>query len=55
MTEPTEDAILADETLRYYFGLNGGTGPVSEKGWKIIRAVLALAALRADQGGTDHG
>jgi len=25
--------------LRYHFGCNGGAGPVSQKGIKIIRAV----------------
>ncbi len=28
----TDKQILADETLRYYFGLNGGAGPVSKQG-----------------------
>ena len=32
-------AVLADETLRYYFALNGGAGPVSNKGVKVFRAV----------------
>jgi hypothetical protein len=35
----TDEEILSDEVLRYYFGCNGGAGPVSQKGVKIIRAV----------------
>jgi hypothetical protein len=35
----TDEEILLDEVLRYYFGCNGGAGPVSQKGVKIIRAV----------------
>ena len=40
-------AVMADETLRYYFALNGGAGPVSEKGVKIFRAVES--AIRASK------
>jgi vancomycin resistance protein YoaR len=40
--EPMSDAdVLAIEVLQYNFGLNGGAGPVSKKGWKIIRAIEA--------------
>jgi hypothetical protein len=46
MTEPTDAEILADATLRYHFGLNGGKGPVSPKGWAIVRAVLAILATK---------
>ena len=35
----TDEEILLDEVLRYHFGCNGGAGPVSQKGIKIIRAV----------------
>jgi hypothetical protein len=35
----TDEEILSDEVLRYHFGCNGGAGPVSQKGVKIIRAV----------------
>ena len=35
----TDEEILSDEVLRYHFGCNGGAGPVSQKGIKIIRAV----------------
>lgn len=34
-----EAAVLADETLRHYFALNGGSGPVSSKGVKVFRAI----------------
>jgi len=37
----TDEEILADETLRYYFGLNGGDGPVSQKGKKTVAAIEA--------------
>ena len=37
--EQLTKAVLADETLRYYFAINGGTGPVSAKGFKVFRAV----------------
>jgi hypothetical protein len=39
-----EQAIIADKTLNYHFALNGGKGPVSDKGWKIINAIAALLA-----------
>jgi hypothetical protein len=29
----TETQVLSDDTLRHHFGLNGGAGPVSSKGW----------------------
>jgi hypothetical protein len=35
----TDEEILLDEVLRYHFGCNGGAGPVSQKGIKIVRAV----------------
>jgi hypothetical protein len=35
----TDEEILLDEVLRYHFGCNGGAGPVSQKGIKVIRAV----------------
>ena len=37
----TEDEILADDVLRYHFGMNGGAGPVSKKGKTIIEAIEA--------------
>jgi hypothetical protein len=37
----TDEEILADDVLRYHFGLNGGAGPVSKKGKAIIAAVEA--------------
>ena len=37
----TEEEILADDVLRYHFGLNGGAGPLSKKGKTIIAAVEA--------------
>jgi hypothetical protein len=35
----TDKEILADDVLRYYFGLNGGGGPVSKSGRKIVDAI----------------
>jgi hypothetical protein len=35
----TDEEILLDEVLRYHFGCNGGAGPVSQNGIKVIRAV----------------
>jgi hypothetical protein len=35
----TDKEILADDVLRYYFGLNGGGGPVSKSGRKIVDAL----------------
>lgn len=35
----TDEEILADDVLRYHFGLNGGAGPVSKKGKAIIKAI----------------
>ena len=37
----TEKEILADDVLRYHFGLNGGAGPLSKQGKAIIAAVEA--------------
>ena len=37
----TDKEILADDVLRYYFGLNGGAGPVSKSGRKIVDALEA--------------
>lgn len=42
----TNKQILADETLRYYFGLNGGAGPVSKQGRKIVNAIEALHNIK---------
>jgi len=35
----TDEEILSDDTLRYYYGMNGGAGPVSQKGKKVIAAI----------------
>ena len=35
----TDKEILADDVLRYCFGLNGGAGPVSKSGRKIVDAL----------------
>ena len=37
----TDKEILADDVLRYYFGLNGGGGPVSKSGRRIVDALEA--------------
>ena len=37
--------ILADETLRYYFGQNGGAGPVSKQGRKVVDAIEAAHGI----------
>jgi hypothetical protein len=37
----TDEEILADDVLRYYFGLNGGGGPVSKSGRRIVDALEA--------------
>ena len=37
----TDKEILADDVLRYHFGLNGGAGPVSKSGRKIVDALEA--------------
>ena len=41
----TDKQILADETLRYYFGQNGGAGPVSKQGRKIVDAIEAAHGI----------
>jgi hypothetical protein len=41
----TDEQILADETLRYHFGLNGGAGPVSKKGRAVIDAIEAAHGI----------
>lgn len=45
-------AVLADETLRHYFALNGGVGPVSAKGVKVVRAVERAHGITGEQ---QHG
>ena len=42
----TDKQILADETLRYYFGQNGGAGPVSKQGRKVVNAIEALHNIK---------
>ena len=42
----TDEQILADETLRYHFGLNGGAGPVSKKGKKVVEAIEAAHGIK---------
>ena len=42
----TDKQILADETLRYYFGQNGGAGPVSKQGRKVVNAIEALHEIK---------
>ena len=37
----TDEEILSDETMRYYYGMNGGAGPVSQKGKKVVAAIEA--------------
>lgn len=34
--------VMNSELLRYHFALNGGTGPVSDKGLAIIREINRL-------------
>lgn len=46
----TDKQILADETLRYYFGQNGGAGPVSRQGRKVVDAIEAAHGI-----GDKHG
>lgn len=42
----TDKQILADETLRYYFGQNGGAGPVSKQGKRVVDAIEALHDIK---------
>jgi hypothetical protein len=42
----TDKQILADETLRYYFGQNGGAGPVSKQGRKVVDAIEAAHGIK---------
>jgi hypothetical protein len=37
----TDKEILSDDILRYYYGMNGGAGPVSQKGKKVVAAIEA--------------
>ncbi len=41
----TDKDILADDTLRYYFGQNGGAGPVSKQGRKVVDAIEAAHGI----------
>jgi len=45
----TDEQILADETLRYHFGLSGGAGPVSKAGKKVIAAVEAAHGITGEK------
>jgi len=42
----TDKEILADDTLRYYFGQNGGAGPLSKQGRKVVNAVEAAHGIK---------
>lgn len=42
----TDKQILADETLRYYFGQNGGAGPVSKQGRRVVDAIEAIHGIK---------
>ena len=42
----TDKQILANETMRYYFGQNGGAGPVSKQGRKVVDAIEALHDIK---------
>lgn len=42
----TDKQILADKTLRYYFGQNGGAGPVSKQGRKVVDAIEAIHGIK---------
>ena len=42
----TDRQILADETLRYYFGQNGGAGPVSKQGRRVVDAIEAAHGIK---------
>jgi hypothetical protein len=44
----TDKEILADDVLRYHFGLNGGAGPVSKSGRKIVDAIEAKLRSKND-------
>ena len=44
----TDKQILADETLRYYFGQNGGAGPVSKQGRKVVDAIEAAHGIKGN-------
>ena len=44
----TDKQILADETLRYYFGQNGGAGPVSKQGRKVVDAIEAAHGIEGE-------
>ena len=42
----TDKQILADKTLRYYFGQNGGAGPVSKQGRRVVDAIEAAHGIK---------
>ena len=47
----TDKQILADETLRYYFGQNGGAGPVSKQGRRVVDAIEAAHGIKEKSNG----
>ena len=44
----TDKQILADETLRYYFGQNGGAGPISKQGRRVVDAIEAAHGIKGN-------
>ena len=42
----TDEQIMANDVLRYHFALNGGAGPISKKGRKVIDAIEAAHGIK---------
>jgi hypothetical protein len=45
----TDEQIMANEVLRYHFALNGGEGPISKQGRKIIDAIEAAHGIKGQE------
>jgi len=42
----TDEQIMANDVLRYHFALNGGAGPISKQGRKVIDAIEAAQGIK---------
>jgi hypothetical protein len=45
----TTEQIMANAVLRYYFAINGGEGPISKQGRKIIDAIEAAHGIKGQE------
>lgn len=44
----TDEEIMSNDVLRYHFALNGGAGPISKQGRRIIDAIEAAHGIKGE-------